>query len=79
MEWEWVDWGWDKPERQELKQAYDRFFHETLAGWCAAEDPDRAYWFSSPSSGLPFEDPNGQFRGDAHYWEVWHGRKPFTA
>jgi beta-mannosidase len=79
MEWGWVAWGWDKPERQDLKAAYDRFFHSTLAEWCAAEDPDRAYWPSSPSSDIPFEDPNGQSRGDAHYWEVWHGRKPFTA
>ena len=79
MEWGWVDWNWDKPELQELKVAYDRFFHHTLAEWCAAEDPDRAYWPSSPSSGVPFKDPNGQRQGDAHYWDVWHGRKPFTA
>ena len=79
MEWGWVDWNWDKPELQELKAAYDRFFHHTLAEWCAAEDPDRAYWPSSPSSGVPFKDPNGQRQGDAHYWDVWHGRKPFTA
>ena len=79
MEWGWVDWHWDKPELQDLKAAYDRFFHHTLAEWCAAEDPDHAYWPSSPSSGIPFEDPNGQRQGDAHYWDVWHGRKPFTA
>jgi beta-mannosidase len=28
---------------------------------------------------MPFENPNGQIQGDAHYWDVWHGRKPFTA
>ena len=22
---------------------------------------------------------NGETQGDAHYWDVWHGRKPFTA
>jgi beta-mannosidase len=79
MEWGWVDWLWDRPEYQDLRAAYDRFFHHTLPEWCAAEDPDRAYWPSSPSSGVPFEDPNGQRQGDAHYWDVWHGRKPFTA
>jgi beta-mannosidase len=79
MEWGWVDWTWDRPEHQDLKAAYDHFFHHTLAEWCAAEDPDRTYWPSSPSSGMPFEDPNGQRQGDAHYWDVWHGRKPFTA
>ncbi|MBN1640463.1 MAG: glycoside hydrolase family 2 protein [Anaerolineae bacterium] len=79
MEWGWVHWGWDVPANAELKAAYDRFFHELLPAWCAAEDPDRPYWPSSPSSGVPFEDPNGQTQGDAHYWDVWHGRKPFTA
>ena len=28
---------------------------------------------------MPFEDPNGEVQGDSHYWDVWHGRKPFTA
>jgi beta-mannosidase len=79
MEWGWVDWGWKVPEYQDLKIAYDRFFHHTLPAWCAAEDPDHAYWPSSPSSNTPFENPNNQQQGDAHYWDVWHGRKPFTA
>jgi len=79
MEQGWVDWGWQRAELQGLKDAYDRFFHQTLPEWCAAEDPDRSYWPSSPSSDTPFADPNGQIQGDAHYWDVWHGRKPFTA
>lgn len=79
MEWGWVDWGWKDADLQPLKKAYDQFFHHTLLEWCKAEDPDTAYWPSSPSSDTPFEDPNGQKQGDAHYWDVWHGRKPFTA
>jgi beta-mannosidase len=79
MEWGWVDWGWNDLRVQELKDAYDRFFHTTLPAWCQAEDPDTPYWPSSPSSDTPFEDPNGQHQGDAHYWDVWHGRKPFTS
>jgi beta-mannosidase len=79
MEWGWADWGWDRPELQDLKEAYDRFFHHTLPEWCAAEDPDHSYWPSSPSSGTPFVAPNGQVQGNAHYWDVWHGGKPFTA
>jgi beta-mannosidase len=79
MEQGWVDWNWNRPELRDLKAAYDRFFHQTLPALCAAEDPDRAYWPSSPSSDTPFENPNGQRQGDAHYWDVWHGRKPFTA
>jgi beta-mannosidase len=79
LEWGWVDWGWKEPEYQDLKTAYDVFFHHTLPTWCADQDPDRKYWPSSPSSGTPFEDPNGQQQGNTHYWDVWHKRKPFTA
>ena len=79
MEQGWVEWHWDRSDLQDLKAAYDRFFHQTLPEWCAAEDPDHAYWPSSPSSDTPFKSPNGQVQGDAHYWDVWHGRKPFTA
>ena len=79
MEWGWHDWNWNRPDLQDLKAAYDLFFHHTLREWCVAEDPDHAYWPSSPSSDIPFENPNGQRQGDAHYWDVWHGRKPFTA
>jgi len=79
MEQGWAEWGWDRPELEDLKAAYDRFFHHTLAEWCAAEDPDHAYWPSSPSSDSLFENPNSQRQGDAHYWDVWHKREPFTA
>ena len=54
-------------------------FHRLLPELIAAEDPDRPYWPSSASSGVAFANPNGQLRGDTHYWDVWHGRKPFTA
>jgi beta-mannosidase len=79
MEWGWVDWNWNRPELQDLKSAYDKFFHHTLPAWCQAEDPDHTYWPSSPSSDTPFSVPNGQRQGDSHYWDVWHGRKPFTS
>jgi len=79
MEQGWAEWGWQNPELDTLKAVYDKFFHYTLKDWCNAEDPDNVYWPSSPSSDVPFEDPNGQIQGDAHYWEVWHRGKPFTA
>jgi beta-mannosidase len=79
MEWGWVDWSWNYAQYQGLKVAYDQFFHHTLKEWCRAVDPDHSYWPSSPSSDTPFIDPNGQHRGDAHYWDVWHGGKPFSA
>jgi beta-mannosidase len=79
MEMGWNHWGWDKPENVDLKAAYDRMFHHFIPDILAEEDPDTPYWPSSPSSGIPFQNPNGNDRGDAHYWDVWHGRKPFTA
>lgn len=80
MEEGWVHWdGWDAPANQDLKAAFEQFFFHTLAGWVGNLDPDRAYWPSSPSSGTPFVEPRSNTAGDAHYWEVWHGFKPFTA
>jgi beta-mannosidase len=82
MEQGWSDWKWnhpDDPDNQRLKAGYDRMFHHLLPAVVAAEDPDRPYWPSSASSNEPFVDPNGQRRGDMHYWGVWHERKPFSA
>ena len=79
MEQGWAEWGWNKPELFTLRDAYHQFFHKILPAWVANSDPDHTYWPSSPSSDIPFEDPNGQVQGDAHYWEVWHRGKPFTA
>ena len=78
MEMGWEFWGWMQ-RASEHQDAYDRFFHKTLPGWIAELDPSRLYWPSSPSSNTPFKNSNGQAVGDAHYWDVWHGRKPFTA
>jgi beta-mannosidase len=82
MEQGWADWHWNKPAdapNQRLKIGYDRMYHHLLPDVVAMEDPDRPYWPSSASSGIPFSEPNSDQRGDMHYWDVWHGRKPFTA
>lgn len=39
--------------------------------------PQTFYWPASPSSGGSFDEPNSADRGDVHFWEVWHGNKPF--
>lgn len=36
------------------------------------------YWPASPSSGGSFDHPQDENRGDVHYWDVWHGNKPFS-
>ena len=40
--------------------------------------PQTYWWPASPSSGGNFDAPNDENRGDNHYWDVWHGEKPFT-
>ncbi len=79
MEEGWEYWGWSKPEMEDLKGAYLTYFHTTLPAWVKDLDPDTPYWPSSPSSNTPFVNSNSNDTGDAHYWDVWHGRKPFTA
>ena len=54
---------------------YERIIPSVLS----QHDPDTFYWPSSPSSGGSFDDPQSPDRGDVHYWDVWHGNKPFTA
>ncbi len=77
MDWGWEEWGWDDYAR--LQEPYRAFFYETLPNLLLELDPDTPYWYSSPSSGQPFQDGNSNEKGDAHYWEVWHGAKPFSA
>jgi beta-mannosidase len=82
MEQGWCDWGWNKPDdplNQRLKEGYDRMFHHLLPELLKEEDPDHPYWPSSASANTAFEGANNQVQGDCHYWDVWHGRKPFTA
>lgn len=75
----WEHKDWDRPEYADLKEADRKFFFETLPGWVAEDDPDHPYWPSSPSSNTPYVNTRSNEQGDAHYWEVWHGRLPFTA
>jgi beta-mannosidase len=73
----WMGWGWDRPDTQDLKAADAAFFREQLPAFIAEQDPDRAYWPSSPCSPRVFTDPNSDECGDTHLWDIWHGAKPF--
>ncbi len=76
MEVAWEEWGFPKPHK--LRKDYLIQFEEILPRLTEEFDPDRFYWPSSPSSTGSFDNPNDENRGDVHYWEVWHGLKPFT-
>ncbi len=56
---------------------YDKLFEQLLPQTIAELDPDRDYWPCSPHSTRDRRDFNDPTNGDAHLWDVWHGRKPF--
>ncbi|MGN0977961.1 MAG: glycoside hydrolase family 2 protein, partial [Faecousia sp.] len=60
------------------KADYIKMYEYLIPKVLKQEDPQTFYWPSSPSSGGSFDDPNDPHRGDVHYWDVWHGLKPFT-
>ena len=61
-----------------LKSDYVKMYEYLFPKIMKKEDPQTFYWPASPSSGGGFDNPNDENRGDAHYWEVWHGNQPFT-
>jgi beta-mannosidase len=77
MEWQIGFKGWDFTPKQygDYFRMYEAMFPELAAEYA----PQTFYWPASPSSGGSFDDPNDENRGDVHYWDVWHGSKPFTA
>lgn len=68
------EWVTKPQEVRDYILMYERIIPEVLAQY----DPNTFYWPSSPSSGGSFDEPQDPNRGDVHYWQVWHGNKPFT-
>jgi beta-mannosidase len=77
IETAWQHWGWKQSLPASLWDDYKKVFHGVLPEVCAAYDPTRPYWPSSPSSNLE-DDPEAQRVGDTHYWQVWHAAAPFA-
>ncbi len=72
-----VDYGlWGA--KNDIKSDYIKIYEYIFPRLLEEEDPDRFYWPASPSCGGGFDEPNSPDRGDVHYWDVWHGSKPFT-
>ena len=76
METQTLDGCW-KPSLKQ-KADYLKIFEYIIPKIVKKEDPQTFYWPSSPSSGGSFDNPWDENRGDTHYWDVWHGEKPFT-
>jgi beta-mannosidase len=67
-------------ERQMSWKDYSRLFDELLLATVKKLDPERDYWPCSPHS--PHgdrKDFNNPRWGDAHLWNVWHGKQPFES
>jgi beta-mannosidase len=77
METAWVGWEGVRHHHPELKAGYTKLFESIIPGILKETDPQTFYWPSSPSSGGNFDYPNDPDRGDVHFWDVWHGLKPF--
>lgn len=56
---------------------YYFMYERIIPGIVKEYAPQCFYWPASPSSGGSMDAPNDPDRGDVHYWDVWHGNKPF--
>jgi len=61
-----------------LKDDYIEIFEGLVPDVIKEVCPYIPYVPSSPSSCGHFIDPTNENYGDCHYWQVWHGNKPFT-
>lgn len=78
LESAWLGWANFKAQSELLKADYTKMFEEFIPEVVRECAPGTFFWPSSPSSGGGFDEPDSEDRGDVHYWEVWHGMKPFT-
>jgi beta-mannosidase len=73
----------DLMDQPKLRRNYEAIFHRDLPAAVADHDGATAYWPSSQWRSN-FQDsvaqlathPDGEKRGDTHYWDVWHARHP---
>lgn len=70
---------WGLPDDPQAKQDYIEMFERRIPAVVLELDPDRFYWRSSPSAHGGCKDTASNQAGDMHYWDIWHGLKPFTA
>ena len=78
MESAWDHWGGFCDHPEPLRQDYLAMFEDIIPKALRSEDKVTFYWPSSPSSGGSFNNPDSDNAGDRHYWDVWHGEKPFS-
>jgi beta-mannosidase len=71
--------GWVKVSHADQAVGqHELLFENVLRGVVMSADPTRLYWPSSSHSPNS-STPKRQDCGDTHFWDVWHGGKPFEA
>lgn len=69
-----VQWTPDKQFVESYRKLTEGYINPLMR-----EEVDQYFLRSSPTARELFEAPNNLNDMDSHYWEVWHGRKPFEA
>jgi beta-mannosidase len=77
LEAAWCEWAVFQDHSPQLRADYIKQFEYILPRVVEESDHSTFFWPSSPSSGGCFDQPADENRGDTHYWDVWHGLKPF--
>jgi beta-mannosidase len=73
----WFFWGWKESLPASVWRDYEAVFEGLLPEAVKANDPERAYWPSSPHSEKT-GNPRSDRSGDMHSWGIWHGQEPFS-
>ena len=75
---EGIEHWWRGEGQNERKKSYIKLFERIIPRIVEEVCPYIPYVPSSPSSFGSFIEPRNENFGDSHYWEVWHGNKPFN-
>lgn len=75
-------WGWrrkyDPVVWEEMKEGYNKLFHQLLPGMIKEYDAGRFYMHGSPYE-ANWGRPHTWKIADSHNWGTWYGKKPFES
>ena len=76
-------WGWNKKYEnpaiwEEMKEGYNKLFHQLLPSIVKELDADRFYMHGSPYE-ANWGRPHSWKIADSHNWGTWYGQKPFES
>ena len=72
-----IEHWWRDDKQADRKKTYIKVFERMFPKIIEEVCPYIPYISSSPSSFGSFIEPRNENYGDSHYWEIWHGNKPF--